>query len=273
MSAWREKEWRMPLKGELVKDPEGNVGIITRTTGTISKKRVWVNDVHDIEIYTDAPSEYFTIVDVEELKKFQLERLSLKYNIQVGSICYLRADFNNPLEIIHLEWNDLYQRPFIYTKDVKLFEDNIIKITDMSYLTLFDLNMPPIEHFFSNENSQLKWRLDVNLVEKESAGWGVNGNEWRFSSKESAMKEYDNWSARLKIRRYSSIINTDWKIAFPCWVIDMNFDYQLRVREIDFCTGFPAYFKTASHAAYALKHIPPDLWKKAYDTSIDVMFQ
>lgn len=271
MNPWREKDLRIPLKGELVRDPDGIIGIITRTTGTVSKRHVWVNDVHDNLIHEDAPSESFTLLDVDELKKFQLERLSNTKNIKVGRICYLN-DINSPFEILHLEWNDLYQRPFIWLKSYREFDDTIIKITDIDFLTPFDLNIPEISLFFSNIDTKLNWRLDVNLVEIPATGWSVNGNEWRFSSKENAMTEYNNWNARLKIRRICSVINGDWQIKFPCWTVVMDSNKNFKVSEIDSFTGFPAYFKTATHAAYALKHIDNEIWKCAYDTTIDSLF-
>jgi hypothetical protein len=273
MNPWREKDWRIPLKGELVKDKDGIVGIVTRTIGTVSKRHVWVNDIHDNEIHDGAPSEHFEILDVTELKKFQLQRLENKHNISVGTICYLYNDVNLPFKIILLEWNDLYQRPFIWLDNQKEFDQSIIKIDNIDHITPFDLNIPPIEQFFSNENSKLNWRLDINLIESTlNDGWGVNGNEWRFSSKDSAMKEFNNWSARLKIRRICSVIAGDWKPQFPCWTIEMNTDQQFRVCEVKSFSGFPAYFKTATHAAYALSHIPNGLWLNAYDTSIDSLF-
>ena len=45
MSGWREKEWKLPRKGEVVKDPDGNLGWVLRSEGTLTKRILWIENV------------------------------------------------------------------------------------------------------------------------------------------------------------------------------------------------------------------------------------
>lgn len=273
MSKWREKEWRIPRKGEVVKDAYGNLGIVTKSQGTFTKRNLYVSNVNGTEIYTNEPAESFFVVELDVAKKFHIERLSLK-GFKEGALCTLVGK-DIPLEIIHIEWNPVRAIPILWLKDLRKFEDNIFKTDNETILSIFDLNFPPIEAIFSSYDSGLKWRLEVNLIEVDRPGWTNVGSPWEFKQKQDALNEVENWKSRLKVRRVSSVINSNWKISFPCWTVDSFFNEQkflLRVKKIESSIGFPCYFPTALHAATALKMIPKEDWQKVFISSQDPLF-
>lgn len=274
MSEWREKEWRIPRKGEVVRDHDGNLGIVTGSLGTLTKRKLWVSNVNDTEIHTEEDAELFNVVGLDVAKNFHIQRLDKK-GFREGSLCMFKNSTEIPLEVIHIEWNAARAIPILWLQDLRSYDDNILKTDNIESLSPFDLNFPPIDAIFSLEDSGLKWRLEINLVEVERPGWAGSGSPWEFSSKESALEEVENWKARLKIRRVSSVINSSWKIKFPCWTIEiLEKDDKIlsKVKLIDSYSGFPAYFSTALHAATALKLLPLETWKRAFISSQDPLF-
>lgn len=273
MSKWREKEWRIPRKGEVVKDTDGNLGIVTRSQGTFTQRSLYVSNVSGTEIYTNEPAEGFSVVELDVAKNFHIEKLALK-GFSEGALCTLVND-DVPLEIIHIEWNPVRAVPVLWLKDLRKFDDNILKTDNEFILSTFDLNFPPIETIFSFSDSGLKWRLEVNLIEVNRPGWASVGSPWEFKEKQDALDEVENWKSRLKVRRVSSVINSNWKISFPCWTVDCLFQekfFLLRVKKIESSIGFPCYFPTALHAATALKIIPQEDWQKVFISSQDPLF-
>lgn len=273
MSNWREKTWRIPRKGEVVRDNDGNLGIVTRSSGTLIKRQLWISNVNGTEIYTEEEAEHFYIVDLDIAKKFHLERLSIK-GFKEGTICRLNDNDDVPLELIYIEWNAVRQIPILWLKDLREFEDNILKTDNESIISQFNLNMPSIDAIFSTEDSGLKWRLQVNLIEVDRSGWAGSGSPWEFSSKESALEEVENWKARLKIRRVASVVNSNWKVQFPCWTVELlEKDIMLaRVKPVTVYSGAPVYFPTAAHAATALKMLSIEDWQKSFVSSHDPLF-
>lgn len=274
MSGWREKEWRIPRKGDVVKDHDGNLGIVTGSLGTLTKRRLWVSNVNDTEIHTDEYAELFNIVELDVAKKFHIQRLDIK-GFREGSLCMFKNSTEIPLEVIHIEWNSVRAIPILWLQDLRSYDDNILKTEHVESLSPFDLNFPPIDTIFSSEDSGLKWRLEVNLVEVERPGWAGSGSPWEFSSKEKALEEVENWKSRLQIRRVSSVINSSWNINFPCWTIELierEGKTLSRVKNVDSYNGFPGYFPTALHAATALKLLPLETWKRAFISSQDPLF-
>lgn len=271
MSKWREKEWRIPRKGEVVKDTEGTLGIVTRTEGTLVKRNLWVSNVSGTEMYTDSPAELFNLADLHTSKQFHIDRLKLK-GFHEGCICQFKDKDDIPLELIHIEWNSLYVTPCLWLKDLRSFEESIFKTEDENTLSPFDSSFPPLETILSNIDSGLKYRIDLKLIEVQKPGWSSCGSIWEFKEQESAINEIECWKSRLKIRRVASVINANWSIKFPCWSIDISQDLNFRVKKIESFNGSCAYFPSALHAAIALKNVPKSDWEKSFYTSQDSLF-
>ena len=274
MSKWREKQWRIPYKDEVVRDSDGNIGIVTGSMGNLVKRRLWINNVNGTEIYSDADAELFMVVSLDESKKFNVDRLKA-LGFRENCLCSFRNNNDVPLELLHVEWNELAHAPLFVLRDLRKIDENIVKTNNECDLKPFDLNLPPLESFFSSVDSNLKYRLEINLVEISRDGWAGVGSPWEFMNSETAMNEVENWKSRLKIRRIMSVINANWEITFPCWTISMIIKDQekhLVVKTVDSLVGCTSYFPTALHAATALKLLPEDNWKKSLTISTDLLY-
>lgn len=274
MSEWREQEWRIPRRGEVVRDSDGNLGRVTRSEGTLQKRRLWISDEKGTEIYSGEDAENFSLVDTKISSDFQHRRYNLM-GYEVGKLCSYKGNLNVPLEILQMDWNPVRYKMTICLRDLREFDGEIMKTEERELIPPFDMGFPPIETIFSSTDSGLKYRLDVNLIEKNREGWAPVGSPWEFNSMEDALKEVEAWKARLTIRRVASVLNADWKIEFPCWTVEAKQSDEktvLRVREIQHMNGSPGYFKTALHAALASKLVFPETWKISLLGSQDSFF-
>ena len=271
MSEWREKEWKLPRKGDVVKDPDGNLGRVLRSEGTLTKRNLWIVDVKGTEIYSGEPAEMFQVVDNSIASDFHEERYKLK-GFKVGALCSYRQDSNIPLEILQVDWNFLRDKMVICLKDLREFDGQVMKTENDSNLEPFLQEYPPLEEIVSAENSGLKWRIEVFLAEKENEEWVNCGSPWEFFKKEDALLEIEKWKARLLIRRVASVLSSHWKISFPCWTVEtiiQDGKILTRVKKIEASSGAPGYFETSMHASLAMKMISPEIWIKAYDFTQD----
>jgi hypothetical protein len=271
MSDWREKEWKLPRKGDVVKDPDGNLGRVLRSEGTLTKRNLWIVDLKDCEIYSNEPAEMFEVVDNIIASDFHKERYGLK-GFKVGALCSYKQDSDIPLEILQLDWSFLRDKMILCLRDLREFNGVVMKTENDYNLEPFNQEYPPLDEIYSIENSGLKWRLDVFLAEKENEGWANCGSPWEFFSKEDAIKEVERWKARLSIRRVASVLSSHWKVSFPCWTVEaiiVENEIQTRVKKINASSGAPGYFQTALHASTAMKMISLETWLKAYDFSQD----
>lgn len=271
MSNWREKEWKLPRKGDVVKDPDGNLGRVLRSEGTLTKRNLWIVDVKGTEIYSGEPAEMFEVVENSTASDFHIERYHIK-GFKVGALCSYKQDSGIPLEILQLDWNFLRDKMIICLRDLRDFDGPIMKTENDSNLEPFLQEYPPIEEIVSSENTGLKWRLEVMLAEKENDGWSNNGSPWEFFNREDALKEVDKWKSRLLIRRVASVLSSHWKISFPCWTVEAiiaDDKILTRVKRIEASSGAPGYFETSMHASLAMKMISPEHWLKAYDFTQD----
>ena len=271
MGPWSEKEWRNPKRGEVVRDEDGNLGVVTLTQGDLNKRRLWVSNVSGTEIHTGAESEKFDLVDRHVTRKFHLERMSIK-GLKEGALCSFNGNLDVPLEIMAIEWNGIKDIPLFCLRDMREVVDNIFKTYDENLIKVFDLNLPPLEGMFSKEDSGLKWRLQVDLVEVQNPGWSGCGSPWEFRRKEDALTELENWRSRLLIRRVASVINSDWKIQFPCWSIEMMNESSFRIKRVDALVALPVYFPSALHAATAIKLVPVEHWNRVFMDSYDEFY-
>ena len=271
MSGWREKEWKLPRKGEVVKDPDGNLGWVLRSEGTLTKRILWIENVKGTEIYSGEPSEMFECVENQIASDFHKERYSLK-GFHVGALCSYRNDSDIPLEILQLDWSFLRDKMIFCLKDLRNFNGEVMKTENDQNLSVFNHDYPPIENILSDSNNGMKYRLDVFLAEKTTEGWTNTGSPWEFIKQEDAINEIDSWKSRLMIRRVSSVLSSHWKISFPCWTVEVTkIDEELftRVKKVEASSGAPGYFQTALHAALASKMISLQTWSKAYLFSQD----
>jgi hypothetical protein len=274
MSSWSEPEWKLPRKGDVVKGVEGIDGVIgrvVRSAGTMTDRNIWIEDVNGIEIFSDEPGEQFARVDKETTIKFQLERLRLK-GFYVGALCSYKGNLEIPLEIVQMDWNFIRNKMEFCLKDLRKFELDPLKTDDEELLEIFDQYYPSIDNIYADKDNGLKYRLIVSLSEKDEIGWTTTGSPWEFMNKEDALLEVERWKSRLKVRRVASVLASDWKVEFPCWTIESTIkdnDFLLRVKKIESSTGAPGYFKTALHAAHALKIIDVNDWKNVFDFSQD----
>jgi hypothetical protein len=273
MSEWREQEWRIPRKGEVVRDSDGNLGRVLRSEGTLLKRKLWIADEKGTEIYSEEDAENFQLVDAPTTHDFQLRRYELM-GYRVGRICSYKGNTNIPLEILQLDWNPVRYKMTVCLKDCREFRSEIMKTEERTLIIPFGEDFPPVETIFSATDSGLKYRVEVNLVEKDREGWAGVGSPWEFFTSEDALNEVENWKARLMIRRVASVLNSEWKIQFPCWTIDAihdNGEFLTRVKEVNSLNGSPGYFRTALHAALATTMIKPEIWSRALCSSQDYL--
>lgn len=262
MREWREKEWRIPRRGEIVRDHDGNLGRVSHTKGTLRERKIWVENVNGTEIHSEVDSEDFQIVSLEETADFQLRRYEL-LGYRIGTICTFKGDSAVPLEIVQMNWNHVRYAMTFCLKDLRKFNSEIMRTDSESSIPLFPEEIVPVETIFSNSDSGLKWRLEVNLVEKNRDGWASCGSPWEFLTKEDALAEVESWRSRLKIRRVSSVLAGDWSVKFPCWGVDAVMIDNIiftRVKLLESLNGSPGYFRTAIHAARAMQIVPKSDW-------------
>lgn len=272
--SWAQKEWRAPRVGEVVSDPDGNIGRVFNVHGELTDKYIWVEDVHGKEIYSGEAASLFTLCETPDIEKFQFLRYSLK-GFEIGTICAFKGDLDVPLEIISMKWMNFRDLMAFTLKDLRNPSAEPMVTVNESILTPFNQDIPPLENLFTDETSGLKWRLEINLVEKESPGWSSAGSVWEFLRKEDALAEVERWKSRLKARRIASAMSMDWKVKFPCWVVEVVvIDEQLVTKPLKISNffGYPSYFKSASHAAYAMKLLPPEEWLRALGYTQDDIF-
>lgn len=267
---WLEKEWRLPRKNDVVADENLVLGSVTRIEGSLDQKFIWVENSDGSEIHAEAPVALFEVVDIQVAKTFYLEKFK-KQGYHKGAICTFRENENMPLEIVELDWSTLNFTLSIYLKSLVHFNGDVFVTRKPEKLKVFELYYPSPEAIFSALDSGLKWRLEVNLVEKEREAWGNVGSPWEFMNKEDALAEVESWKERLKIRRVMSVVNAGWKPQLPCWTIETEMD-RLRIKKVETFLGSPGYFPTAIHAAFAMKMLSIDTWKKALFFSQDDIF-
>lgn len=267
MPEWKLKEWRIPKRGEVVKDPDGILGFVVRSEGTFVKRKVWIENIHGTLIHSGEEAECFELIDYGLAIEFHKERYRLK-GFSIGVICNYKNDQNLPLEIIQMTWNQLRFNMTFVLKDLKTGET--FKTEDETLLTIFENDFLKKENIFKDTESGLKYKLTVNLHETSNTGWTNCGSPWEFNDKDSAILEVNNWKSRLKIRRVASALNLDWKISFPCWTIVIQ-DDTLKIVTIDSMNGAPGYFKTATLAALAIKMLEIDDLKNALSSGQDFL--
>jgi hypothetical protein len=267
---WLEKEWRLPRKNDVVTDENSVLGSVTRVEGSLNEKFVWVENSDGNEIHSEAPATLFDIVDHTIAKSFFLEKFE-KQGYRKGAICTFKENENLPLEIVELDWSPLNFTLSIYLKSLTHFNSDVFVTRKPEKLKVFELYYPSYESIFSTQDSGLKWRLEVNLIEKERESWGNVGSPWEFMKKEDALAEVESWKERLKIRRVMSVVNAGWKPQLPCWSIEATVNH-LRIKKVETFAGSPAYFPTAMHAAFAMKMLDINIWKRALFFSQDDIF-
>ena len=270
MSNWREPVWKLPRKGDVVKDHEGRIGLVLKIHGPLGGKKLWITDEKGTEIYSEEPSEYFQVVENSVAENFHKERYRIM-GFRIGALCSFR-DTDIPLEIVQMDWSFLRNRMIFCIKDLREYKGEIMKTDTLQNLNVFSHEYPPIEQIFSVHESGTKYRIDISLVEKEENGWSTCGSPWEFFDKESALQEIERWKDFLKIRRVASVLSSHWKIKFPCWIVEStneNGEFMTRVRKTNSATGSPGYFQTSLHAALAMKMLPPEVWYRAYNFSQD----
>ncbi len=270
---WGEKEQRLPRRLEVVKNIDGSIGIVSKLSGTLLNKNLWVCNEYGEEIFSDETAENFILVDQDEAFKFQTRRFEI-LGYKVGNLCSYKGNLDIPLEILQMNWNFVSNRMTFCLRDFRFFDSQIMKTSDETLIPVFDLGFPPVEAIFSQNDSGLKYRLQINLIETVKDGWATCGSPWEFNTEEDALKEIEAWKSRLKIRRVASVLNADWKIEFPCWSIEaVSYpEKKFRVIQVHSFNGASGYFKTALHATLAIKMIPEDDWISALSHSQDTLF-
>jgi len=269
---WQEKSWKIPRRGEVVRDPDGFLGLVIRSEGTLKQRNLWVTDIKGEEMASGEDATLFTLVSLEEAEEFHHKRLDF-LGYRPGNICLFKKDTDAPLEIIAMKWNFIRYRMTFYLKDLKSFSEDPLVTENISNLSIPKWDFPPIETIFHTSDSGLKYRIEVKLLEKlNPLGWTNTGSPWEFKVEEDAINEINNWKARLKIRRISSVINGDWKIDLPSWTIEatrFNDRVLTRVKRVESFNGSPGYFRTGYHAAHAMKFLSPEEWLSALSFSQD----
>jgi len=271
LTNWGKKEKSAIYVDEVVYDPDYKLGRVSYVTNVLGSKRIWIEDEFGNEIYENQEHKHFFKAPYEETNNFHIRRLAHK-GYHVGTICAYRGDVNVPLEIIQMKWENMRRKMLYILYDLRKFEHTPLRSESETRLILPNLNLPDHDGIFTTINSGLKYRIDLQLLEVRDSDFINSGSIWEYSTQEDALRDIENIKARQKIRRVASVINADWKVSFPCWTIEIqqkDNDYQYRVIKVNTLSGYAGYFKTAYHAAYAMKILTPEDWIKSLSNSQD----
>ena len=267
---WLERDWRTLRLNDVVIDEDGVKGHVTHVEGEIGNKLVTVQNLEGSEIHTLQGEKNFLVVEIPEAKEYFTERFS-RLGFKKGAICQFQSNDSMPLEVLDFEWSTFDYKPRIYLKSLIHYTSEPLVTRKYQQLKIFDLEYPSIENIFSTLDSGLKWRLEVNLIEKERELWCNVGSPWEFMKKEDALAEVEAWKERLKIRRVASVLNAGWIPSMPAWVVDTD-GKNCKVKKVVEFSGYAGYFRSAMHAALAMKILPLESWKKALFVSQDYIF-
>ena len=152
MGEWREQEWRIPRKNEVVKDQEGVLGRVLYSDGTLTKRKLWISDEKGTEIYSGVEAENFVVVDVPTTSDFQHRRFNLM-GYKVGSLCTFRGNENIPLQVMQMDWSNLRYKMAFCLRDLREFESEIMLTEDEDTIPVVDYNLPDLTNIFTTENS------------------------------------------------------------------------------------------------------------------------
>lgn len=262
--SWKVPEWRVPRRGEVVKDINGSLGFVTDCTNDLRTRKLWISNSAGLEIYTDVKATDFSVASEDDSRIFhsaRLESLGFKEN----RIYYVKE--SQPLILEKIEWHN--GKMIFLLRDVTKLEDNLLKTENHSILKRFDLEFPEeISAFFSDEDSALGFKVRLELIEKDASGWTNSGSPLAFSTLEIAKKEILSWVDRLKIRRIASIINAEWTPDFRTAHFYVKPDVKngicsCYISSTSEIIGEPAYFRSALHAAFAMTLLDPIVWCNA----------
>ncbi len=262
------REERYPRTNDIVRCPEGQIGRIKTTVGSFNQRIVTVEDIHRVEIYTNQPVDSFTVVSTQVAKKFYMDQLALNGFIP-GKICLLREDENFPMQIIEADYKIQKFTSHLWVKELLSFDQKIYKTLHENDITVVNIELPSYESFFSSIDSNLQYKLKLELVNKNSDGWLPCGSPFEFLTETDAKKEIESLKSRLMIRRVASVINGDWnpKSAEEAFTIELkrkNGKILHRIALVETGTNaYIGYFKTALLAALALNYLKVETWISA----------
>lgn len=268
---WQEKGWRIPKRGEVVKDENNVKGIVTEANGILDKKMLWVNDVKGVELHSNSPAELFTIVSIEETRAFHLEMLCLKGYFP-GAYCTPTTS-DIPLQIVsieHLMWN----AQKIVLRDMRRYDLTTIEVNRTQVLKTSTDSVNPCA-IFDQTDSTLEWKIAFQLEHHEAKGGFNVGSPMSFSTEEEARFEIKRIYCRLKARRIASVMNGDWKNETGWFVIARDhpiLGYQIRLEKSIEMIGAPCYFKDALTAAIGSSYMTTEEWFLANSVSRDKPF-
>jgi len=100
---WTIPEHRFPLKGDVVLDIEGNLSIVTYTTGEMPKRFLTTENIDSKVVYKDENPLNFTYVTKEQKQQFYKEYYSRK-GWKPGRI-YFPTGKDYPLELVALDFS------------------------------------------------------------------------------------------------------------------------------------------------------------------------
>lgn len=268
---------RNPTKvEEIVHCPGGEFGRISSVGGTFAEKLVTVENESGEIIYENADASAFHVADIEISSKFQIRRYNLM-GYTIGAMCMFKGNEDHPLEIKVMEWKPLRLQMMFITHDLLRPENPPIKTYNHRYIPLFiDESLVEGDAVFNPENTGLKYRLEMNLVEKENVnGWTNAGSIFEFSTKERAMNEIEGIIARLKLRRISSVMGVHFKyFKYPGWTLTvdkLNGELYIKLHKVYERGAWPCFFPTACHAAKAAKLVTPKEVSRALGYTIDYL--
>jgi hypothetical protein len=266
---WTIREDRIPRRKDVVIDPEGNLGIVVKTSGDFSGRSLYVEDVKGQEVYSGEDSSHFRIANVDQTKKFYL---SYKNNLGwIKNRIYTIREKDYPLQLVEMDYDLVKQEMFYVFRDLNVPEQKFLKTLNESLVEKIPEWYYETAAIFSSEdlNSSFACSIKIEIEETESnvEGWTVTGSELYFSSKILAEMEIKKWRDRLKIRRFASVFSMTEKRKEA--IVSLGEDGFLFVSEFTNRNGQPAVFNSRVDAAVAMITIGEHAWVNVLNIEID----
>lgn len=218
---WTLRGDRSPRRKDVVIDENGIIGVVIKSEGDLRRRKLWVNNVNNDQIYIGEPFGTFKICNREQTSDFFIE-----YKTNMGWIknrIYKIRGKDYPLQLIDLKY-DLIKQDMLYVfKDLTSPVVKYVKTHSESLVENIPLWLHEIEHYDSLPT------LD---------------HEHRF---------------KFKLAELINILESTAKISPSMIAINIH-DNTLYIVEVEHYCGQPAIFNSKIAAAVALSVFGEQAW-------------
>jgi hypothetical protein len=262
---WTIRERRSPRKNEVVIDPDGNFGVVTRTEGDIRKRFLWIDDRKGQECYTREDPDSFTLANAEQTRDFYFD-YKRETGWRKGRILKL-AGKDYPLQLVTMEYDLMHQEMLYVFKDF-FSPDKYFKTLNESiveFLPSWEEDI--LDTCFSDPQTRLSHEVEISIRENPlfANGWNVSGRSFSFQSREHANVEIQRWIDSMRIRRVCSVLSKNAPGIKSQIVLENK---NLCIREWKENVGQP-FFVSHCAAAQALVFLGEDAWNRYLSPTLD----